>query len=152
MTSGSTRVDGPRSPDGRRTGSESVSHCVVSLRGIWGDIGVPVDQVGGDLRARSGSTFTGSLEGHTTGRRRKRGCRRVPQVGGELVATVIASQVPEGWVDHEEGRDLVMVHGRLRPIRIVGQPQVLPEPDDPLALHLLARLGRMGKNPLVRRM
>jgi hypothetical protein len=28
---------------------ESVSHCVVSPRGIWGDIRVPVDQVGGDL-------------------------------------------------------------------------------------------------------
>jgi hypothetical protein len=45
-----------------------------------------------------------------------------------------------------------MVRGRPRPSRIVRQPQVLPEPDDPLALHLLARFGGIGKNPLVRRM
>jgi hypothetical protein len=132
---------------------ESVSHGVVSPRGIWGDIGVPVDQVGGHLpgkirehlywvSSKDTQPAAAGSEVAVEGR----------EMGGELVGTVIAGQVPEGWVDHEEGRDLVMVHVRPRPSRIVRQPQVPPEPDDPFALHLLARLGGMGKNPLVRRM
>jgi hypothetical protein len=132
---------------------ESVSHCVVSPRGIWGDIRVPVDQVGGDLpgKIREHPDWVSSINTQPAAAGSEVAVQG-REMGGELVATVLAGEVPEGGVDHEESRDLVMVPGRLRPSRIVRQPQVPPEPDDPLVLHLLARLGGMGKNPLVRRM